>query len=94
MQEVLNHISDSSSNLTGKRRKKFSAYSLWQLLYRRNLRQHSEMTYIQWSGALNSTQTKPNMMYRVGQKVGHILMTTVLSNLNQFNKISHWKIPR
>jgi len=32
------------------------------------------------------------LVYRVGQKVGHKLVTTLLSNPNRLKKI-HWKIP-
>ena len=44
MQNVLNHVSDRSSLLTGKCRKenlKFSAFGPWRLLHRPKLRRHS-----------------------------------------------------
>jgi len=33
------------------------------------------------------------VIYRVGQKRGHRLMTVILSNLNRFTKFFHWEIP-
>ena len=43
MQNILNHVSDRSSHLTGKRRKnvKFLAFGPWRLLHRPKLRHHS-----------------------------------------------------
>ena len=41
MQNVLIHVSDRSSRLTGKRRKEISAFDPWRLLYRPKLGRHS-----------------------------------------------------
>ena len=41
MQNILNHVSDRSSHLSGKRRKKISAFGPRRLLYRPKLRRHS-----------------------------------------------------
>ena len=65
MQNVLDHISDRRSHITGKRRKKFSVFGLWWLSYCPKLRRHSNSRRIgfvhictkveaTWSGTLCS----------------------------------------
>ena len=68
IQNILNHVSDWSFHLTGKCRKKFSPFGLWQLLFHPKLHHHSRsicFVYftlltrkLKWFGFILWSQTK------------------------------------